>query len=98
MGFVLDQVAQGIADGPGAADVLPHALLAAEALQAAGMVGGQGVVVPADGAAELDAVGVDASGGVVGRRDASGGPVGEPAHVAEAGGHGSDAGTGLAFE
>src|SRR5262249_1534701 len=96
--LVLDEVAEGVADRPRPADQLKGAALPAQALQAAGVVLRQGVVVPADGPADLGAVAVDAAGGVVRGRDAAGGPLLEAAQLPEPGGDGAGAGPGLALQ
>src|SRR5208283_4643122 len=64
--FILDEMAQGVADRPGAA----------------GVIFGEGVIVPADGTANREAVLVDASGGVMRCGDAAGYPVLEAVHFA----------------
>src|SRR5262245_65439934 len=83
MDGVLDKVAERVADRPRPADQLADRFLSAESGEALFVVGGEGVVVPADGAAHLDMVGIDAAGGVVGRRDAPGDPVLQAALLAQ---------------
>ena len=73
--LVLDQMAERVADGPRTADELAHRLLAAQPFEAAGVIGGETVIVPADGPAHLHVVGVDAAGRVMRRRDAARDPV-----------------------
>ena len=71
-------MAERVADGPRSADGPNHFLLSAEAFQSAGVIRSQAVIVPADGAAHLHGVVVDAAGGVVRRRDAAGHPLSCP--------------------
>ncbi len=71
-------MAQGIANRPGTADQLFHFFLTPEALEPAGMKRGQGVIIPTNGAANLDVIGVNPPGGVVSRGDAAGNPILKP--------------------
>src|SRR6185369_10883048 len=80
------------------ADQLANLVLAAEAREALLVKGGETVIVPADGPADLDVVGVDTAGGVVRGGDAGRGPVSQPAPVAQLGGESARAGAGLTFQ
>src|SRR5262249_14510225 len=96
--LVLDEVAEAVADGPRPADQFADAGLPPQAPQPAGVVGGQRVVVPADGPADLHAVGVEPPGGVVRGGRPPRDPVGQPAQLAQPGGQRPGAGAGLALQ
>ena len=70
----------------------------AKAFEAASMVGSEAMIVPADGATDLDTVGIDPAGSVVRGGEAAGHPVAEPALGLQPGGDAPNAGAGLAFE
>ena len=72
--------------------------LSAEAVETAGVVGGERVIVPADRAADRGAVPVDAASRVVGGRNTCGCPVAEPAGFAQAGRDSPRTGAGLTFQ
>src|SRR5206468_36563 len=65
LGFILDQVAETVADRPGAADVGTDFLLAPQPCQAALVILGQGLIIPTNRAAHLHVVAVDPPGRVV---------------------------------
>jgi hypothetical protein len=96
--FVLDQVAEGITDRPGAADQLANFVLSTQPFQAALVVAGQALVVPADRPADWAMMAVDAGGGMMGGRDAARDPVLEPAQVAQRVRHGPNARARLPFQ
>ncbi len=75
MSFVLHEVAQRVADGPGPADQFADRLLATEPGQSPAVIFRQAIVVPADRPAYLDAVGIDPPGGVMRGGNAPGNPV-----------------------
>src|SRR6516165_5252257 len=91
-------MAEGIAAGPGAADEFADPSLAAETVQAALVVAGQTLVIPADGTADLIAGPVDPAGGVVRGRDSPCHPMIQPAQVAKMADDGPHAGTRLPLQ
>src|SRR5690242_14622934 len=91
-------MAERIANGPRSADELAHLVLSAETLEAFLVILGERMIVPADGAANLDATAIDAAGGVVRGRDAAGDPVPQPAKPAQLVRHGPHAGACLSFQ
>src|SRR5947209_8008257 len=91
-------MAERITDRPRPADQLLYASRAAEARQAAGMVLGETLIVPTDRPANLNMIGVNATGGVMSRRNAARHPVLQPALFTQSGRHRPDAAPCLAFE
>ena len=85
--LILDEVAEGIADGPGAADEFADAGRPAESFQAERMKLSQGLIVPADRSPHRVVVLVDPAGGVVRGRDAGGEPVADAVLLANPGGN-----------
>ena len=73
--LVLDEMAQRVAVGPGAAQKLADAFRTSQAAFAPCAVDGESLIVPADGPADLVVGAVDAAGRVVRRRDSTGDPV-----------------------
>src|SRR5207245_1992952 len=96
--LVLDKMAERVTDGPRPTDQLLHASRAAEARQAAGMILGETLIVPANRPANLNMIAVDATGRVMCRRDAAGDPVLQPALFTQASRHRPNAAPCLTFE
>ena len=95
--LILDQVAERIAVGPGAADQLLDHRWAAQTLFARGAISGQCLVVPADGPADGKVVLVDPARCVMRRRDASGHPVLQAAQATQGPDDPADTGARLAL-
>src|SRR5438874_2237390 len=91
-------MAQGVTNGPRATDKLLNFILTAEPLKPAGMIRGQGMIIPADRPADLDMIGVDSPGGVVSGRDTDGDPILQPAQLAQPASDGPYAGPRLPFQ
>src|SRR5947208_14089587 len=81
--LIFDQRAQGVSNGQGPADKFLHGALTCEPLQATGMIRCQRMVVPANGSSNLIMIRVDPAGGVVSGRDTAGGPILQPAQLAQ---------------
>ncbi len=77
--FILEEMAQGVANGPRTADQLLDFFLSADSFQAAGVILSQGVIVPTNGSANLEVIRIDSAGGVMRGRNTAGHPVLEPA-------------------
>src|SRR5437588_4918218 len=75
MGFIFQEMAERVTNGPRTANELLDMLLPPEPFQAARMVFRQRMVVPANGPAHRNAIRVDAAGGMVSCGNAAGRPV-----------------------
>src|SRR5262245_51594216 len=91
-------MAQAIANGPRAADKVARLLLAAQTLEALRVIFGECLVVPANHAADLCLLSVNAAGGVMRCGNAPRDPIAQSAQRTELGGHHADDGARLTLE
>ncbi len=96
--FVLDEVTQRVAVGPGTAQQLANPFRPAQAPFAPSAVSGECLIVPANGPANLVVCSIDAARGVMCRRNPAGDPVGQTTGRLQLAGNPAHARAGLAFQ